>query len=506
MCPMKTTGNRLTFLVLAGLLGLAAGSGPAEGAETVALSIGEAVRIAISRNLGLKVASYSPAIAEKDIRKARSIYDPSLAAVLEHRETNLTSGPGIAFVDRQRYFEFDTSLSQLLPSGATTSLSYTNLLFKDNLGLPTSRYARPELALSFSQPLLKGLGREVTEREITAADDALESALTDWNQEALDTAADARNRYLSLVKARENLATRRASLALARQIHAENEARVKAGVLASFQLQDSLLGVLQRQTEMLEAERAARDAADQLLVALNLPAGTVIEDSGIPDPEPFGVPDSDALRTAMARRPDLAKARVTVRNAEFNERVSRNLALPSLALEGSAGVSGFDSDYDEAMGDLTEGKYPAWSVGLSFSFPIGNHAARADLASARLKAGQARTQLTAIEETAGLEVRAALRALSIRREQIDVTTQGVTAAETLVASYLKRQQLGLATTKDLLDVEANLTKAKESHSGARADYQAALTDLWKATGELLDREGLRLEGKAPEWRKRKGRK
>jgi len=87
-----------------------------------------------------------------------------------------------------------------------------------------------------------------------------------------------------------------------------------------------------------------------------------------------------------------------------------------------------------------------------------------------------------------------------------VTTQGVTAAETLVASYRKRQQLGLATTKDLLDVEANLTKAKESHSGARADYQAALTDLWKATGELLDREGLRLEGKPPEWRKRKGTK
>lgn len=503
---MKTTGKRLIPLALAFLLSLAAGSGPAGGAETVALSIGEAVRIAISRNLGLKVASFSPAIAETDIRKARSIYDPTLAAVLDHREETIASWPGIAFVDRRRYFEFDTSLSQLLPTGATATLSYTNLFFKDNLGLPASRYARPELALSFSQPLLKGLGREVTEREITAADDALDSALTDWNREALDTAADARNRYLALVKARENLATRRASLALARRIHAENEARVDAGVLASFQLQDSLLGVLQRQTELLEADRAARDAADRLLIALNLPPGTVIEDSGIPDPEPFEAPQDEALRTAVARRPDLAKARVAVRSAEFNERVSRNLALPSLALEGSAGVSGYDSDYDDAMGDLGEGKYPAWSVGFRFSFPLGNHAARADLASARLQAGRARERLTAIEETAGLEVRSALRALSIRREQITVTTQGVAAAETLVASYRKRQQLGLATTKDLLDVEANLTKALESRTGARADYHAALTDLWKATGELLDREGLRLEGKAPEWRKRMGTK
>jgi len=501
---MKTTGNRPTRRILGVLLVLAAFSGPAGGAETVVLSIGEAVRIAISRNLGLKVASYSPAIAETDIRKARSIYDPSLTAHVDHRETNLTSGPGFAFVDRQRYYHFDTAISQLLPTGATTSLSFTNLFFRDNLGLPTSDYARPELVLSFSQPLLKGFGQEVTERGITTADDALDSALTDWNQQALDTAADARNRYLALVKARENLATRRASLALARQIHSENGARVNAGVLASFQMQDSLLGVLQRQSELLEAERSARDAADQLVTALNLPARTTIEDSGIPDPEKVLILEEEAMMTAMARRPDMAKARVAVRTAEFNEGISRNLALPSLALEGSAGLAGFNADYDNAMEDLGGGKYPEWSVGLTFSVPIGNSAARADLAANRLKASQARTRLTVVEETVGLEVRAALRALEIRREQIDVTTQGVTAAETLVASYRKRQQLGLATTKDLLDVEAGLTLAKESLTGARADYHAALTDLWKATGELLDREGLRLEGKAPEWRKQKG--
>jgi outer membrane protein len=505
MGTMMIPGRSFFWRIFGIFFLLGASPGLAADADKVVLSIGEAGRIAIERNLGLKVASHSPAIAETDIRKARSIYDPTLSALVDSRGTDLPSLPGSSLVERQHYFDFDASLSQLLPTGATASVSFANLWYKDNLGFAASRYTRPELTLSFSQPLLKGLGREVTERGITTADDAMDASLADWNLQAIGTVASARGRYLALVKARENLSTRRASLALARQVHAENEGRVKSGVLAAYQLQDSTLGVLQRQKDLLDAQRAEKDAADQLLVALHLPPGTLVEDSGIPAPDAFKITEADVLRTAAARRPDMVKARIVVRTAEFNEKVSRNLALPSLSLEGSTGVAGLDPDYHDAVEDMSGGKYPSWSVGLSFSVPLGNSSARADLAASRLKASQARTQLAATEEAALLEVRTALRALESQREQIEVTTQAVTTAETLLASYLKRQQLGLATTKDVLDVEASLTQTRESFAGARADYHSALTDLWKATGELLDREGLQLEGKGPEPRKRKGK-
>jgi len=96
--------------------------------------------------------------------------------------------PQSFFVDRQRDFDFDASISQLLPSGATTALSFKNIWSSNNLGLPTSLYVQPQLILSFSQPLLQGLGREVTERGITTADDATDSALAEWTQQALNTA------------------------------------------------------------------------------------------------------------------------------------------------------------------------------------------------------------------------------------------------------------------------------------------------------------------------------
>jgi len=493
MGRMNILRGRLAPLLLGIFAAACAWPGVSSAAETVRLSVSEAVRTAIERNLGLKVASFEPAIAETEVRKARSIYDPSLSALLNHSGSNLPRTPGSDLVDRSRQVDLDASLSRLLPTGATAALSFNNRLFRDN-GPATSRYARPELSFSVSQPLLKGLGRDVTERGIRTAEDAMDAQFAEWSRQALETAATARNRYLELVKARENLSTRRASLALAQRLHEENEARVRAGVLASYQLQDSLLGVLRRQSELLESERLERDAADRLLTALNLPPGTTVEDEGIPLIADATESETEALRTAMSRRPDLIQARIAVRTAEFNERVARNLALPSLALEGSAGIAGLDDSYGSALDDLGDGDYPAWSVGLSFSVPIGNRSARADLAASRLKAGRERTRLASIEESAGYEVRAALRALDTRRKQIDVTAQGVATAETVVASYKKRQQLGLATTRDLLDAETSLTQARESQSAARADYHSAFTELWKATGELLDREGLKLEG------------
>ncbi len=141
---------------------------------------------------------------------------------------------------------------------------------------------------------------------------------------------------------------------------------------------------------------------------------------------------------------------------------------------------------------------------MRFSVPLGNTAAKADVAAARLKANQARAGVAVLEESAGLEIRAALRALETRRKQDEVARKGVSVAETRLASFLKRGKLGLSTTKDVLDAEANLTQARENLSGARADFQSALTSLWKSTGELLDRHGVQIDGNTIASRARKG--
>ncbi|MBP2684348.1 MAG: transporter, partial [Deltaproteobacteria bacterium] len=164
--PLKIPSLRGLSLLLAVLCAYPLS---AAGAETLTLSIEDAVRMAVEKNLGLQVATYSPAIASTGIQKAHAIYDPLLSALVNQQGSNRQVAPQSFFVERQSEFNFDASISQLLPSGATTSLSFNNIWSRDNLGFPTSRYAQPQLTLSFSQPLLQGLGREVTERGITTA-------------------------------------------------------------------------------------------------------------------------------------------------------------------------------------------------------------------------------------------------------------------------------------------------------------------------------------------------
>jgi outer membrane protein TolC len=465
-------------------------------AQDIPVTVEDAVQMAIEKNLDLRVQTFNPAIAETGIQSARSIYDTQFGTLIEYRRQNSQTIPDTDLVARRRYFDFDITLQQLVPSGGTASAAFTNAWYQDDFGTPLSQYAQPQLAVSFSQPVLKGLGKEVTEQGITLAADTASAAVAEWRQQAENTAAVASTRFYALYNARENLETRKSSLTVARRIHEENQARVKAGVLASFELLDSELGVLARESELLESERAVLDASDALKVFLQYPApGTLVPTGGIA-PEKVPLTAEQATAAAMQKRPELVKARVTVQSAEFTEKVSRNLVLPSLALSGSAGVAGLGSSYSGGLGDMASGKYPEWSVGINFSYPIGNSAAEADLAANRLKAAQSRAGLKAAEESVALEVRTALRALETRYRQIEVARKGVTVAEVRFESYVKRQRLGLATTKNLLETESQMVQAKEVLSGALAAFQIALTELYRSMGELLDRHSLRIDDKS----------
>jgi outer membrane protein TolC len=114
------------------------------------------------------------------------------------------------------------------------------------------------------------------------------------------------------------------------------------------------------------------------------------------------------------------------------------------------------------------------------------------MAEARLKARQAEARLRNLEESVGLEVRTAIRDMETTFREIEVARKGVTLGEARLASFLKRGKLGLATTKNILEVEADYVAARDALTGARIDYQGAVTRFYKSTGELLEKHGIRI--------------
>jgi outer membrane protein TolC len=480
---------RLPGLALIAIAVLA--GGPSEGGE-IPISLDAAVRMAVENNLGLRVETINPAISDTGVRRAAAIYDTRIVALLDHRGEDFRPFPGSEEVGRNRFFDANVSADRLLPTGATASVSFANLWSRRD-GTAAFRFMEPEVSLSLSQPVLSGFGREVTERGITVATDAREASLAGWRAAALSVVADVRDAYLALVQAREDLSTRRASLAVAQRIHTENEARVRAGVLASIELLDSEFGAARRERELLEAEKNVLDQADRLRVLLQHPDhGPLVPAGTLPD-TPVEASEEAAMNTAHRMRPDLAAARIELRTREFQARVSRNLALPSLAVTGSTGLAGLGTSYGNAIDDLAAGRTPFWSLGLGFSYPLGNEAARADLAEAGLRARQAQVSLRHLEEAAGLEIRSAIREMETKFREVGVAGKGVALGEARLASFLKRGKLGLATTKDILEVEADYAAAKDALTRARAEHQGAVTRYFRATGELLEHHGIRIE-------------
>lgn len=488
-----------SFLVLA-LLAAALTALPSL-AEEIPLTLDEAVRSAVEKNLDLRVETYNPAISETNIQKARGIYNPRVEALVDYRGEDAPLDTSGNLVDRRRFVDANFSTDFLLSSGATASAAFTNLWSRSSSGAASisstgnriSSFVKPQLSLSLTQPLLQGFGKEVTEKDITLARYGKDSSLLQWRNTAITTAANVRDQYIALAKARENLKTRKAALAFMQEVHSGNRARVDAGVLAAVELLDSEFGVAQREVDLLTAEKNVRDASDRLRSTIQYPLGAELVPTDPMFEERLETSEDQAMETAFRMRPDFLIARVGLKTEEFNTRVAKNAVLPSLAVTGSAGLEALGSSYDDALSDVGSAKNPFWSVGASFAYPLGNDAAKASLAASRLRALQSVAKIRTLEESIRLDVRAAIRALDTSFQQIASAQKGVELGEARLDSFVKRQKVGLAVTKDILQAEADLTTARETLAAARADHQGAITGFWKSTGELLERQGIRID-------------
>ncbi len=243
---------------------------------------------------------------------------------------------------------------------------------------------------------------------------------------------------------------------------------------------------------MIDAERAVRDQVDNLRVLLQLPEVTEIIPTDAPLRDNYPVDETKAIQLAMATRPDLRQQRVAVKTSELQSRVARNQTLPQLDFNSSAAFTGLASDYRRDLERVGSGRYPVWGAGLKLTYPIGNDAAKNDYIKSKILVEQNKTQLKSLEDTISRDVRIAVRGVRSGYLQLDVTARGRTYAEEVLNAYIKKQKVGLATTKDVLDELNNLVTAQGNEIQAVTDYNNAIVTLWKTTGELLEREGITL--------------
>jgi len=480
---MSKTANTLAALTAF----LVAGSAVSLYAQPagIDLTLKDAVVLAFRNNLDVKVELYNPAMAEAVLEGSYGIYNPLLSLGADYSRTSNSNTITYTPVKVDQ-FTASAGVSQLLPTGGTVGGTLTSSW----LGNAGDFYS-DALNLTLSQPLLRNFGRETTELTINVSRLNKEGALERFRTKLFDTVAQVRNDYFKLYNLREQLAVQRTALGLANKILEETKGRVKAGVLPAMEILNAEFSAASREKAVIDAERAVKDQMDVLRLSLQLPPGEIaVVDQ--PTKEFYAVTEEQALALAANNRPELSAQIAAIQANDLQERVARNKTLPDLSLNANVGAGGFDPRFAQGLSDTAAVRSPVWGVGLQFNYPIGNDAAKNELIRAKLALDQSRVQLKSLESGIANDVRAAIRLLLSSYKQLDVTARGTAYAQQRLDAFRKRNAVGLATTKDVFDVENDLVAAQGNQIQALVDYNNAITQLWRVTGELLDRQGIRV--------------
>jgi outer membrane protein TolC len=468
------------------------------------LSLREAVLVALKNNLDIAIAGYNPKINTEGIVIQRAAFDPVLSLTADANRTvtpvasTLAGATGKSKIENQ---DLNASLTHRLPIGGSYTLSLTN-----NRQNTNSSFAQVNpsyetfLTLSITQDLLKNFGVEVNTAPIKIARNTQAISVAQLRLQANQVITNVHNAYWNLVFAIENLEVQKRSLRLARELEELNKARVRAGVAAPVEVTQAEAQAAAQLQNVILAEKAIKDAEDQIKLIINMPDGErVWARSIIPaDAPPFDVVQVEteaSIREALEKRPEYAEAKLTLQNNDLNLRVARNQLLPSLQLQGSVGLNGLNevgkglgSDY----GRLTSGDFTAWSAALVLQYPLGNRAARSGFVQARLTYDQSMTSLLNLKRQIISQVREAVRRIEADIRRVEATRAARVLAEEQLRVEQKRLEAGVTTTFNVLSFQRDLAAAQASEIQAITTYNQDLANLELVKGTVLEKNRLEL--------------
>jgi len=368
--------------------------------------------------------------------------------------------------------------NQTLPTGAAASLSV------DTLNPYTG-----SVNLSYSQPLLRGFGRAATEARLRAALDQAKGADESFRARMVDLLTRVDSLYWDQVYAGQNLANKQVALKLAQTHLQEDQEQVHSGMLAPIELPQVEATVAEREKQLLAAQALLSNAQAALLATL-FPDGDrppALELIDAPEPGPSPVPLGEARAAALAHRPELAQAGYSLAASRTLQQAAGNAALPQLDTQvallrdtsAHASVNG-------VLNDWSQGRYPGYYVGLTFSYPLGNRARLARLSQARAATRSAEFLVQDTRMAVTLDLDQAYTDLSTARKQVEAADKALAFRQQSLDAEMSKLENGMSTSFFVLQRQEELDLARTADLEARIGAEKARTNLARAMGTLVE--------------------
>lgn len=469
------------------------------------LTLQDAIETSLKNNLQVQISEQTLEVARANVLINEGTFDWLLGSglTLQHSRFNFdkTSALGtlVAGNATTDYRNLTVGLSKPVEWGGIFQLNY-NPSYSYTQGIyPAADITPPytgTLSASYTQSLLRNFGRDTTASNLIAARYGSKAADFAFQLAVINLVASTDSAYWDVVFAKLNLENKRVALALAQQQLKEDKLRVNVGTLAPLGLLQDEAAVAQSEQDIITADAQLLNAKDALIRTLypTPDRPDTLETVDLPSLKPMEMDEAAAAKLALANRVELKSAQFDLSSKQILEKAANNRTLPQLDL--SVAYNGTASNYatlSPVNTDLTQGKNPGYSVGLQFSLPILNSAARGNQAVARANRRTSELSLHDLELGIVLQVRTAFR-------NLDASSKGVVAAqktrvfrEQNLDAEKKKLDNGMSTSFLVLTALNDLNTSKGNELQAQITYAKAVTALDQALGRLLQARHLEVK-------------
>jgi outer membrane protein TolC len=495
------------------------------------LQLSQVLEIALDENIDFQSRVIAVEISEANIMASLGAFDVQLTAGVEVNLSKTTPrGSAFVFSRGSRSLAGYVGVSRRLETGGNVSLRLdvsrtltdqpTNPFNPTQGGIATLAQYQIRPTLTFSHPLLRGMGLKVNRAQIHQAKLARTTAEANELSQAQTMVRDIVASYWDVLFAKRDLANKHQSVELAKQQLDRTNAQVRAGRLAAVEAKAVEQSLAQRETDVILAENLLLDSS----LVLRTLMGQEFSDRDtlgvLPttDPNAFEIEAVDtqaAIDSALANNPQVRQLEIALASKRIDEIVEANNRLPQLDFTGTfsptgrsvdaspnaqTGEPGSRGNWGEAFRNFAtedvarDGLFAEYTVtgALDLTWSIQNRTAKGNHQRVLAEMRQAELDLKRIRQTTSSSVIRATNNLRSAAQRHELAKLSVELAEQNLAAEQARFDVGRSTNYDVLFRIDELTAAQTTVLQAGIDYLKAKVELQSQTGEILPAYGLDL--------------
>jgi len=485
---------------------------PGDTRPVVALTLDDAVKFALDRNLDIAVQRLNPEINDIAYASVKSIYHPALTSVISTAQntnpatSTLSGSAQAATAVEAGTTTYNGGLAQSIPwGGGSASIQLNNnKQTTTSLNVLYNPTFNTNWSGSYTQPLLRNFTIDATRRSLQVTRINRDISDVQLRATITNTLSNVRNAYWDYVFAVQSVDVAKQSLDLAERLVRDNQTRVEVGTMAPIDVVQAQSQAATARQNLVGAQSTMRTA--ELVLKRLIVGGTAdpnwnarIDPVDRPEFTPQTFDIEAAVRRALSERTDLEIAK---KNIEANDVTLKYLVdqmrpqADFVATYGLVGVGGSQYVYEpgatgvnrvpigsipggyvDALSTLFHTNYPRWTAQLNFSYPLGVSAQEANVARARVQMNQVQAQSKQIELQVATDVTNAVLTAQSNTERV----QAAQAARELAQKQLEAEQskfeVGMSTNYNVIQSQRDLATAQNNELQAILNYRKSLVEL-----------------------------